>query len=102
MNDSGNEWFDFFRDRRFVPVFFVTLAVVFGVLLGVALLGGTTNVSEWFKYWPFIAMVVGAGLAISIGRSLVRAQARRRDRYKISLLSRDEVSKARSKLVKQK
>ena len=47
MSDSGNEWFDFFRDRRFVPLFFVTLAVLFGVPLGIALFFAFVPVMRW-------------------------------------------------------
>ena len=90
--------FDFVKDRRFVPVFFVTLAVLFGVPLGVALLVGTTNLGDYLKYWPIVAGVFAACLLISVVRALVQARARRRDRYKIRPLSRDEMTKARSKL----
>ena len=95
-------WFEFTKDRRFVPVFFITLAAMVSVPLGAAIVTGKTEFGDWLKYWPFIVAVMVAGLLFSIWRSLRRAQARRRDRYKISPLSRDELGKARSKLVKQK
>jgi hypothetical protein len=101
MNFSWDNVFDFAKDRRFVPVFFITLAVLFGVPLGVAFLVGTTSISDYFKYWPVIVGIFAAWFLILIGRAIIQARARRRDRYKISPLSRDEMTKARSKLMKR-
>jgi hypothetical protein len=101
MNFFWSNVFDYFKDRRFAPVFFITLAVLFGVPLAVALLVGTTNIGDYFRYWPFMAGVFTVWLLISIRRSFVQARARRKDRYKIRPLSRDELNKARSKLLKR-
>ncbi len=102
MSYLENNRFDFFKDRRFVPVFFVTLLVVFG---GVLLVGAVAPLSlecDLKTYFvdasPGLALLLGA-LVLKITRS---RRAGRRGRYEPSPLSRDERSKARSKLVKQK
>jgi hypothetical protein len=101
MNFFWSNAFDFVKDRRFVPVFFITLAVLFGVPLGLAFLVGTTSLGDYLKYWPVFAGIFAVWFLISIGRAIVQARARRRNRYKISPLSRDEMTKARSKLLKR-
>ena len=102
MSDSGNNWFDYFKDRRFAPVFLITLAVLSGITVGASIFAPNISMADWLKYWPVITTVLGGCLAVSILHSVMQARARRRDRYKLSPLSRDELRKARSKLVKQK
>ena len=101
MNNSGSDWFEFFKDRRFVPVFFITMLVIFGVPGVIGFLVDTTNLGDFLKYWPVIAAVFAAWLLIGVVRAFAQAQARRRNRYKVSPLSRDELNKARSKLLKR-
>ena len=101
MNYFWGNIFDYVKDRRFVPVFFITLGVLFGVPLAVAVLVGTTNIKDYFQYWPVMLSVVVGGLVISIFRNVAQARAQRRHGYKVSPLSRDELSKARSKLLKR-
>jgi hypothetical protein len=101
MNNSGSDWFEFFKDRRFVPVFFITLLVIFGVPLGMGILVGATSLGDYLKYWPVMAGVFAAWLLIGVVRAFAQVQARRRNRYKVSPLSRDELNKARSKLLKR-
>ena len=93
--------FDYVKDRRFVPVFFVTLAILFGVPLGVALLVGSTNISDYLKYWPVLTAVFALCLLVFVWREVAEARRRRRDCFKVLPLSRDELTKARSKLVKR-
>ncbi len=102
MNYFWGNIFDYVKDRRFVPVFFITLAVLFGVPLGVAILVGSTNISDYLKYWPVLATALAVCLLIVIWREVAEARRRRRNRYKISPMSRDELTKARSKLVRTK
>lgn len=102
MSHSENDWFDFFKDRRFVPVFFVTLAVIFsGLIAGSICLHFLLE----FQLERFLIYAC-PGLMFLLGVLILKAfRSRRaswRNRYKTSPLSRDEVSKARSKLVKQK
>ena len=94
-------WFEFFKDRRFVPVFFITLVALVLGAAGLALLLQIAESNDLLKYWPFVAAIILVVLAVIITREVVRAQARRRNRYKHSPLSRDELTKARSKLMKQ-
>ncbi len=93
-------WFEYFKDRRFVPVFFVTLVVVLpGIVAGgIALRAAERN--DLLKYWPGVVGLFLLVVAVLICRAFVQARVRRRDRYKLSPLSRDELGKARSKLVK--
>ena len=93
-------WFEYFKDRRFVPVFFVTLMVLLpGIAAGGMLLRAAES-NDLLKYWPDIVVIVSAVFIALICRAVVQARARRRARYELSPLSRDELSKARSKLVK--
>jgi uncharacterized membrane protein (DUF441 family) len=94
-------WFEYFKDRRFVPIFFVTLAVLLpGIAAGGILLRAAES-NDLLKYWPGMVAIVLAVFIAVICRAVLSARARRRDRHKLSPLSRDELSKARSKLVKQ-
>lgn len=101
MNYFWGNVFDFVKDRRFVPVFFITLGVLFGVPLAAAILIGTTNISDYFQYWPVMAGVFSIWFVILLWRGIRRSRAEQRNRYQISPLSRDEMTKARSKLVKR-
>jgi membrane protein implicated in regulation of membrane protease activity len=94
--------FEYFKDRRFAPVFFITLAILFAGPLAIGLLLGLPNADDLLKYWPFVVAVIVSTVLISVLRAVQRARARRKDRYKISPLSRDELNKARSKLVNNK
>jgi hypothetical protein len=91
-------WFDYFKDRRFVPIFFITLVVIFGGLLVIGIILPVADSYGLLKYWPFRATVIGLCLLVLIGRSFAEARARRLNRYKSSPLSRDERAKAQSKL----
>jgi len=102
MNYFWGNVFDYFKDRRVAGVFFGTLMVLPVVLFIGAILFqaiGAENLKVALKY--SIPIVAGL-LLLWIWRSILRARARRRDRYKISPLSRDELRKARSKLMKAK
>ena len=92
-------WFEHFKDRRFVPVFFITMLVIVGVPWVIGILVDTTNLDDYLKYWPVMAAVFAAWLMIAVMRAFAQTRARRRHRYKVSPLSRDELNKARSKLL---
>ena len=93
-------WFEFSKDRRFVPIFFILLAAAYATLLVFGILFGYSINESLLKYLLPIATLVGAGLLVFVVRGLMRLRAGWRDRYKTSPMSRDEVFKARSKLVK--
>jgi len=102
MNYFWGNVFEYFKDRRIAGVFFSTFVVVTGLIfIGAVILQGIGAENLWtgFKY---SLPVVGGLLVIWIWRSVRRARARSRDRYKISPLSRDEMRKARSKLMRAK
>jgi hypothetical protein len=91
-------WFDYFKDRRFVPIFFITLVVLFAGPLVIGIIFQAADCYDLLKYWPFASSVLGVCLLVLIGRSIAEARARRHNRYQSSPLSRDERAKAQSKL----
>jgi len=91
-------WFDYFKDRRFVPIFFVTLLVLVAGTPVIGIIFQVADSHDLLKYWPFAAAWLGVLLLALIGRSFARARDRRRNRYKSLPLSRDERAKAQSKL----
>jgi len=91
-------WFDYFKDRRFVPLFFITLVVLFAGPLVIGIFFQAADSYDLLKYWPFAAAWLGVLLLVLIGRSIAEARAQRRNRYKSLPLSRDERAKAQSKL----
>ncbi len=91
-------WFDYFKDRRYVPIFFVTLLALF---VGPLILGIFFKIADAYNllnYWPFAVIGTGLWLLVLIRRVIADMRARRRGRYEMSPLSRDERRKARSKL----
>ena len=102
MNYFWGNVFEYFKDRRIAGMFFGTLMVLLVLLFIGAILVqsiGAENLRTGLVY----ASPIATGLfLIWIWRAILRARARRRDRYKISPLSRDELRKARSKLMRAK
>lgn len=89
MNFFWGNVFEYFKDRRLGAVFFGWLVAVFAMLvLGII----------FYRFWPFVLTAFGLWLLVAIVREIHRWQARQRNRYKSSPLSRDELAKARSKL----
>jgi hypothetical protein len=91
-------WFDYFKDRRYVPIFFVTLLALFvgPLILGIFFKIAADN--DLLNYWPLAAIATGLWLLVLTRCAIADTRARRRGRNKISPLSRDERTKARSKL----
>ena len=102
MNYFWGNVFEYFKDRRVAGIFFCTLMVLLALLLVGAILFqaiGEENLRTGFNYsLPFLIAL----FFIWIWRCIQRARTRSRDRYKISPLSRDELRKARSKLMRAK
>jgi hypothetical protein len=102
MNSIWNNLYDKFKDRRYGALFFASLASVFGLLLLAVILEqimGPANVQEYFLQ----ALPVAGLLAVAlIWRAVRRARAQRHKRFAREELSRDEINKARSKLVKSR
>lgn len=89
MHSFWGNVFDYFKDRRPAHTFIIALVVLL-VLLPI----GIWACPFLIRGLPFAA-VIFLGLLV---RAFLRARRRWRDRYKISPLSRDELSRARSKL----
>ena len=93
MNYFWGNIFEYFRDRRVAGVFFRTLLILI-VLLAAGLL--------FREFLVYVLPAVAGVFLFRTGFAISRAWARRRNRYKSSPLSRDELSKARSKLMRAK
>ena len=93
MDNFWSNVFEYFNDRRVGGVFFRTLLILIVLLAAVAL---------FHEYLVYVLPVAAGIFLIWIGRGIFRALARRGDRYKSLPLSRDELSKARSKLTRAK
>ena len=102
MNFFWGNVFEYFKDRRGAAIFFATLLALFGALIVGSILYHIIcayNLQDYLVYsLPGVAVILMAW----IGSSIARARVRRRNRYKCSPLSRDELSKARSKLMRIK
>jgi hypothetical protein len=86
--------FNFFNDRRFVPVFFVTI-----VILIVTIMLADRSSHEFQKEdLVYAGLGIGAVVLGLVWREVRWRRNQRRNRYKSSPLSRDELRKARSKL----
>jgi hypothetical protein len=100
MNSFWNNLYDRYRDRRYATLFLAALGMFFGlIILGVilCLCTGLLNTPE-----GFVAVGFGFGVFIAalVWRAIRRAWALRGNPSTFSPLSRDELTKARSKLVK--
>lgn len=101
MNYFWGNVFEYFKERRYAAVFFGTLMAMAGALLAGAILYQIAGNFDLLRYWPFIATVMCLWFAVAVWRGVRRSRAERRNRYKISAMSRDELTKARSKLLKR-
>lgn len=90
--------FEYFKDRR-GPAFFVVALFAFLVVAAVAAAIFQNLPAEQMQdFLTYATPAVGIILVALIWSGIRRAQARSRNRYKSSPLSRDEIIKARSKL----
>jgi len=97
MNFFWGNVFEYFKDRRLGSIFFGTLGVILVILALAANFYKTLQ-----ENWRMVLAATGLLLLALIWREFRQMRARRLNRYKISPLARDEILKARSKLVKQK
>lgn len=97
-----NRVFEHFRDRGRGALFFGGLATVLGVMIGVAILVSMVGESGAEMALACLAVLFGMIWLVQICLWIKRARTRRLNRYKISPLSRDEICKARSKLVRKR
>jgi hypothetical protein len=93
--------FEYFKDRRYAAVFFGTLMILIGVLAAGGILYQVADNFHLLEEWPYMLPGIGLALVGLIGRAYFRMRAHRLNRYKSTPLSRDELAKARSKLLKR-
>ncbi|HUA68521.1 MAG TPA: hypothetical protein VMA13_08230 [Candidatus Saccharimonadales bacterium] len=100
MNSFWSGLYDWTKDRRYAALFFVTLVGFFGLIILGVVLGMCTGLLDTPE--GLVAMSFGAGVFILalIWKAIRRLQSQRRDASTFSRLSRDELTKARSKLMK--
>ena len=98
MNYFWDNLFEYGNDRRFGTVFFSTLLSLLLMVLGVAILYQIICAYDLedrlIFVWPGLVML----LVVWIWRKIRRWRTQMRSQYKSSPLSRDELTKARSKL----
>ena len=95
--------FESVKERRNVMIFFGTLVVLPGMILLAFFAGYAIEAFNLEHNWPIPAAGLGLISAALIWRGIRQRRARKLNRYKILPLSRDELTKARSKLAtKQK
>lgn len=92
MDNWWGNVFEYFKERE-------RAAFCYGLLL---LSGGLGFAGFLLYHIPYALPAAGLLFLLCLVRALLRARARRRARYEISPLSRDELNKARSKLRKAK
>jgi len=99
MNSIWSKLYDGFKDRRYAALFFVTFFGLFGLLILVAGICGIVGDSNIRGY--FLQALPGIGILIIalVWRTIRKARARRGEKFRRQELSRDEIRKARSKLV---
>ena len=100
MNYFWGNVFEYFKDRRVAAVFFGTLLALGGLLIAGLVLYQVICAYELQNYIVYSLPGVAIIFAAWIGRCVAQARARAKERYKISPMSRDELNKARSKLLK--
>jgi hypothetical protein len=81
--------FEYFKDRRIGASFFRTFIVVLALLILAA---------TFWRAWPYFLGILGLWCLMVLVREFRHWRAYCKNRYKSSPLSRDELTKARSKL----
>jgi hypothetical protein len=102
MNYFWGNIFEHFKDRRFATVFFGTLVALALLLLAGTILVESIGMENMRTGLVYASPVAAVLFLFWIWRTIAQVRARRRERYKISPLSRDELRKARSKLTSAK
>jgi hypothetical protein len=98
MNFFWGRVFEYWKERRLAFIFVSTLMLFFGAIGLGRLCYLALDSFGWLRHLPLVLAGIGLVFAALIGRAVYESRRRRADRYKSSLLSRDELSKARSKL----
>ena len=100
MNFPWDNVFDFFQDRNRGALFFRSLGAFLVMFLLGALADEVVVAGGWQDQVVYVIPVVGSVVSLWLCVLIRRGRAaRRRQRYKSTPLSRDELGKARSKLM---
>jgi hypothetical protein len=99
MNSIWSKLYDNVKDRRYAALFFITFFGFLGFLILVAGICGIVGNPNIQKY--FLHALPGVGILIMalVWRTIRKARARRGEKFQRQKMSRDEIRKARSKLV---
>ena len=97
MNFPWDNVFDFFQDRSRGALFFRSLGAFLAMFLLGALADEVVTANGWQDWVVYVIPVLGFGCSIWL--CLLLRRGRKRERYKSTPLSRDELGKARSKLM---
>lgn len=93
--------FEYFKDRRVAGVFFGTLMALGALLVAGFIAAQVICAFNLEGYAIYALPVLALVFFVQLVRGIRRTRARSRERYKISPMSRDELTKARSKLLKR-
>lgn len=99
MNYFWGNIFDYFKERRAAGTFYgalVALALLFVFCFVSYQLLCALKLEGYLAYLPALLVLF---LSVQIVRTVARIRALRKNRYRFSPLSRDELNKARSKLL---
>ena len=100
MNSFWNNLYDSAKDRRYGMIFFVAVAGLFGLFLLGGFIYGITSANNLREYFLWALPGIGIFAVILSWRFIRRERKPREERLKYAELSRDELAKARSKLMK--
>ena len=93
--------FENLRGRgRNATLFLIALAALFGILFVSGVLSEILQSKEFGDYARIVLASLGLFAVVWSGRTICRSLFRKRDRLNISRLSSDELTKARSKLLR--
>jgi hypothetical protein len=85
-----------FKDRRYAALFFVIFLVSIGTFFGLLAFFQIPNLQKYvLQSLPGIGILI----MVLVWRAIRKARARRGEKFRRQEMSRDEIRKARSKLV---
>jgi hypothetical protein len=99
MNPIWSNLYDSIKDRRYAGLFFVIFFGLFGLLALVAAICGIVIEFDLQKYFLLALPGVGILIIALVWRTIRKARARRGEKFQRQEMARDEIHKARSKLV---
>jgi hypothetical protein len=85
-----------FKDRRYAALFFIVFLVSIGIFFGLLVI---FQIPSLQKYILPSLPGIGILMVALVSRAIRKARARRGEKFRRQEMSRDEIRKARSKLV---